>query len=506
MENERRMKWQEDRYLKARGLVRALKRTHWTGLKTDRNVIGAAFGQRTAHGEKTDEPAMVIYVLRKAPKAGIPPSRLLPRRIYVGGDCVEVDVVETGPIYAHEFTARERPATCGISVGHFNITAGTIGAFVIDNGDGTTCLLSNNHVLADENAGVVGDAIIQPGAFDGGSTPGDTIATLKRFVMLTATGNTVDAAIAEVTRDPAGGGMNLADQVHNNIFAVPSPAHRAVGLLFAGSCNRTIMSPIDTVLNLLNISFPGGPGATVAADIGMNVEKVGRTTEYTTSTIQEIDVTVSVGYDMGTVEFDGQITTAWMSNPGDSGSLIYEGGAGGEVDNCSGGCASTSAVEAQTGLDLKQERCMADTIRDKFLRQTKIGRWAVDLFYLNEDRGLDRLNRTDIDQADREFGRKLYDKYADEARQAFAEGERSNRKVTDQHFRDAKSALKRAQKYMSKDEREASERLFALAEKHAKGKTARELLALLNDEKLFKELQEIASRVEFIKTKDDGCQ
>ena len=505
MEYEGKMKWQEERYLKARGLVRAVKKNQWRSLRTDRNVIGAAFGQRVAHGEKTDEPAMVIYVIKKAPRASIPPSRLLPRRIYVGGDCVEVDVIETGPIYAQSFTARERPATCGISVGHFNITAGTIGALVTDNGDGSTCLLSNNHVLADENAGAVGDAIIQPGSFDGGSPPADTIATLKRFVMLTTTGNTVDAAIAEVTRDPAGGGFNLIDQVHNNIFAVPSPGHRAVGLLFAGSCNRTIMSPIDTVLSLLNISFPAGPGSTVGTDIGMNVEKVGRTTEYTTSTVQEIDATVSVGYDMGTIEFDGQFTTAWMSDGGDSGSVVYEGGIGGDQDNCSG-CASTSAVESQSGLDLKAERCMAEIVRDKFLRQTKIGRWAVDLFYINEDRGLDRLNKTQIDQADREFGRKLYDKYADEARQAFAEGERSDRKVTDQHFRDARSALKRAQKYMSKDEREASERLFALAEKHAKGKTARELLALLNDEKLFRELQDIAEKVEFVQTKQDPCR
>lgn len=100
MAEQGRMRWQEERYLKARGLVRALKRTHWQGFKADRNVIGAAFGQRTAHGEKTDEPALVIFVIRKSPKSSIPLTRLLPRRMYVGGDCVEVDVVETGPIYA----------------------------------------------------------------------------------------------------------------------------------------------------------------------------------------------------------------------------------------------------------------------------------------------------------------------------------------------------------------------------------------------------------------------
>jgi hypothetical protein len=496
---EDRMKWQEEPYLKARGLVRALKKAHWKGLRTDRNVLGAGFGQRTAHGERTDEPALVIYVVRKSPKHSIPPSRLLPRRMYIGGDCVEVDVVETGPIYAFEFTGRERPATAGISVGHVNITAGTIGSVVTDNTDGSQCILSNNHVLADENAGVIGDAIVQPGPADGGAAPGDTIATLKRFVTLMASGNIVDGAIAQVTPG------SVIDQVHDNIFAVASPGHRAVGLLFAGSCNSTIMNPIGDVLAQLNISFPAGAGSIVAGDIGMNVEKVGRTTEYTTATIKEIDVTVQVGYDMGTLEFDRQITTMFMSKGGDSGSLVYEGGAGGFKDEC-GGCGSASAASERLGVDLKQEECMADVVRDKFLRQTRIGKWAVDLFYLNEERGLDRLNRTKTEAADHEFARKLFDKYADEARQAFVEGEKSDRRITDQHVRDARSALKRAQKYMTRDEREASERVFAIAEKRAKGKSARELLAMLNDEKLFSELQEIAAKVEFLQTKKDPCR
>ncbi len=83
------------------------------------------------------------------------------------------------------------------------------------------------------------------------------------------------------------------------------------------------MNPIDSVLAQLNISFPAGKGSTTTATIGMNVEKVGRTTEYTTSTVKEIDATVVVGYDFGNATFDKQITTAWMSDPGDSGSVVF---------------------------------------------------------------------------------------------------------------------------------------------------------------------------------------
>ena len=237
---------------------------------------------------------MVVYVVKKMPTRFIPPSDLLPRRMYIGGDCVEVDVVETGILYPHSFTARERPAPQGVSVAHVAVTAGTIGAVVTDNSDGSMCILSNNHVLANVNAASIGDTIVQPGPFDGGSSPGDDIATLKNFAMLAPSGNTVDCAIGQVLFSD--GVATVVDAVKNNLMPVASPAHPAVGLLFAGGCNRTIMNPINDVLSALNISFPAGGGSTVSADIGMNVEKVGRTTEYTTSTIKEIDASVTIKY------------------------------------------------------------------------------------------------------------------------------------------------------------------------------------------------------------------
>ena len=47
-------------------------------------------------------------------------------------------------------TKRQRPAPLGSSVGHFAITAGTIGARVRDP-SGNVYILSNNHVLANSN-------------------------------------------------------------------------------------------------------------------------------------------------------------------------------------------------------------------------------------------------------------------------------------------------------------------------------------------------------------------
>ena len=67
-------------------------------------------------------------------------------------------------------------------------------------------MLSNNHVLANQNDAEIGDPIIQPGSFDGGNAPADTIGLLYDYVPLNFTTscnvntcNRVDAAIAEVT-------------------------------------------------------------------------------------------------------------------------------------------------------------------------------------------------------------------------------------------------------------------------------------------------------------------
>ncbi|MCZ6508251.1 MAG: hypothetical protein O7A04_09440, partial [Acidobacteria bacterium] len=96
-------------------------------------------------------------------------------------------------------TARlDRPVPIGVSTGHPAITAGTIGARVIDS-DNVYYALTNNHVYANQNAANIGDDVIQPGTYDGGSSPADNIGTLSAFkaiVFSTSANNVIDAAIA----------------------------------------------------------------------------------------------------------------------------------------------------------------------------------------------------------------------------------------------------------------------------------------------------------------------
>jgi len=482
----------DEKFAKARSLAATAKKRLWNELNKDRNVVGAAFGRRWVQGKPTDVPALVIYVAKKVSPQFLPPSRMLGQRYYIGRDYIDVDVLETGPIYPLSFTARERPAPSGISIGHPAITAGTLGCLVTDNLDGTTCILSNNHVLANQNAANIGDAIIQPGTFDGGSSPADNIGTLKRFVMINATGNTVDCAIAQVDAPVAG---NVVDQMKNNLMPVPTPDHPAVGLLFAGGCNRTLMNPIRDVLSQLNVQFPAGAGAFTAADIGMNLEKVGRTTEYTTSTVTEIDVTVTISYDFGPATFDHQIATAWMSDGGDSGSIVCRGGEGGSADHCNGGgCLSTSTASRVFGIDLAKDAAIEKEFRTKYLSQTRIGRYAIDVFFRNEDKLNARAQKADIREDDREFGRGLYKKYNTEVRTAMLQPLRSELRLNDEHLRDIREGVDRAKKYMAPDEAQAADRLLELAPK-ALGRTPGEMLEMLNDEGLYREVVDIVSKI-----------
>lgn len=191
------------------------------------------------------------------------------------------------------FRQRIRPLLIGSSVGHVRVTAGTIGAFV--QRDGKTFILSNNHVLADENRGKNGDAVVQQGTIDGGKDPDDTVAALRRMVRLKKSGaNVVDAALAGV----------------------------ANGIDFDARLLRGILAGQDRQLAGLGPEF---------VDEGTVVHKVGRTTGATEGRVTAFDVdNVVVAYDSGNLRFDNQIEiegvgNAAFSDGGDSGSGIVDG-------------------------------------------------------------------------------------------------------------------------------------------------------------------------------------
>jgi hypothetical protein len=184
---------------------------------------------------------------------------------------------------------RHRPLQIGTSIAHFNVTAGTLGCFVRDRETGSLHILSNNHVLANENKGKSGDAILQPGRIDGGIERNDTVGQLARFVRLKRRGiNVVDCAIATISTGTR----------------IRRKALHEVGEL-------------------------AGLGDEFLED-GTAVEKIGRTTGHTRGRITafELDDLIT-GFDTGNLRFNNQIEIegegdAPFSQGGDSGSLIFD--------------------------------------------------------------------------------------------------------------------------------------------------------------------------------------
>ena len=214
---------------------------------------------------------------------------------------LSVQQVPVGAVDAYSHRARHRPAPGGVSVGHVNVTAGTLGSRAIGLSapwDNRHLILSNNHVLANSNVASVGDSIIQPGGADGGRHPGDQIAVLARWVPINFGGapNMVDAAF----------GWAWHDRIRGEQYYLSNGA---------AAYYRTGTIPL-------------------AASLGLIVGKSGRTTALTQGRVTQIGVSVNVNYGGGRVAlFRNQIAIQSVNaNPfsagGDSGSLIWHWGAG----------------------------------------------------------------------------------------------------------------------------------------------------------------------------------
>lgn len=244
-------------------------------------VVGTAIGFERGHA------VLNVYLTR-------PGAAVLPR--FVSG--VRVRPVVSGPFVALNeppADAREgssdakrgfpRPVPIGVSTGHPGVTAGTLGARVSDGRD--VYALSNNHVYANNNGGRRGDNLLQPGVVDGGRDPDDAIGTLHDFepIRFCSAGlcpsNRIDAAIALTST------ANLGSETPDDGYGEP---------------RRWVAE----------------------AELGMGVQKYGRTSGHTRGRVTGIHAVIDVSYRTGVARFEDQIVVSGggFSGPGDSGSLI----------------------------------------------------------------------------------------------------------------------------------------------------------------------------------------
>ena len=276
------------------------------------NVVAVGVGYKTSAGKKTDELSMVCSVEVKKSKQSLTQKEMIPFAI----QDVPTDVYPTGIIHAfQEPTGRIRPAPGGVSIGHYAITAGTLGCLVKKNGK--FYILSNNHVLANSNDASIGDAILQPGPYDGGSIDQDKIAELSNFIEIKFEGSGTAPSC------PIGSAVTA---VLNGIAAMVGSKTRLQTTRIQAEENLVdcaIAEPLDQndvkneILNIDSI-------ADIAeGTLGMSVKKMGRTTGLTTGYIQQIDVTSQVSYGTNkTATFVDQLMANGMSSGGDSGSAV----------------------------------------------------------------------------------------------------------------------------------------------------------------------------------------
>lgn len=255
-----------------------------------KHVVGIGYGKKVKKGKKTNEDSIVVMVEKKVPEKQLSRKDIIPPEL----EDFKTDVQETGKLQLlkNNRNKKLRPAPGGVSIGHYKISAGTLGAIVKDKKTGEPLILSNNHVLANITNGhdgrsKKGDPILQPGSYDNGDEKNDVIGHLERFIPL---------------------------KPNKTLF---NPVFNTVDCAVAKPVNKNAVD--NTILGIGKIKGTKEPEA------DMKIIKSGRTTGVTEGNVKAIDsiVNVSISEDEEAL-FKDQIVTSPMSQAGDSGSLILD--------------------------------------------------------------------------------------------------------------------------------------------------------------------------------------
>ena len=257
------------------------------------NVMGWGIGKKVVDGTPVD--AVHVYV-RKFPDSTIPEHfGELPTEVIKVGEIIASQNPEVGEITDQDPQECYRPVPGGVSGGHPNVRAGTLGCLVEKGGN--HYILGNNHVLANWNRAKRGHPVIQPSTNDGGRHQTHQIATLEPYTEIIfsdrenpdrAIVNYIDAAIALVGK-------------YDQTVAVPN-------ILGTTALPRSTTTP---------------------AFIGQTVRKCGRSTRHTVGVVSSTPTNVWGKYGKRWAWFENQIAIESVNaepfaTDGDSGALIMD--------------------------------------------------------------------------------------------------------------------------------------------------------------------------------------
>lgn len=313
-------------------------------LKSHPNVVSVGIGYKYKGGVRTDEICIVVGVKKKLPKAQVPEGELIAESI--GG--VATDVIEYGELKAladvmdvgtQALTEKRRPCPPGYSVGHPEVTAGTLGAWVHRGPGDEHYILSNNHVIANSNDAVLDDVIRQPGRADGG-TSDDRFAQLTEFVRIRfddenggddgGNGNGgkkgPSAMSWRLWKWPANALASLLGCPYRLVVTRPNVIEQPEPNLVDAAVAQVLLEEW-VELEIPNIGEIQGFRD---LDLGDRVIKTGRTTETTRGMVETIEAMsqVSYGPGKGIATFRDQFViradSGDFSQGGDSGSVVVD--------------------------------------------------------------------------------------------------------------------------------------------------------------------------------------
>jgi hypothetical protein len=290
-------------------------RKYRTSLMAKANVVGCGVGKKEINGVPTEQEAVVVLVARKVPYQQLDKKDMVPTEL----EGVKTDVICVGEIrLLSERTLKIRPAKPGCSIGHYRVSAGTFGAVAYDAKTKEPLILSNNHVLANSTNGrdqrsQIGDPIYQPGTYDQGTTD-DIIGRLTRYVPINRKEESSQCSIAKKAESIGNKLLNLLGVNYTMHFQRNTATVNLIDAALAKPLRPEDISP-----EILGIGLIKG---VTAAKVGMNIKKSGRTSGVNAGRVRAVSVTVNVGLGDGSIaQFDDQIITTPMAQPGDSGSV-----------------------------------------------------------------------------------------------------------------------------------------------------------------------------------------
>jgi hypothetical protein len=276
-----------------------------------KNVVMVGLGTKRVGGIDTGQVALVVGVKQKLPLSKLAAEDVVPPQI----KGLVTDVIEVGEIKllneSPDRKKRWRPAPAGVSIGHYQVTAGTLGCLVYKNGQ--PLILSNNHVLANVNQAKIGDPILQPGAYDGGTVDKDVLAHLYNFVEIKIPGPS-PCPIAKTIVNMC----NFLAQLFGRETRLMAFAGLEGNLVDCALAKPNKDGDVDNTILEVN-----GFSGEVEPEVGMRVKKSGRTSGLTHGQVTQVGVTVNVNVGKDRMAlFTDQCAIGAMSQPGDSGSIV----------------------------------------------------------------------------------------------------------------------------------------------------------------------------------------